>query len=183
MTLGRRSLLLAPLATALAAGGAFAVMLQRMQQGEFDPREVSNPLLGKPVPDFALPPLDNGQGVARANLAGGHPVLINFFASWCIPCRIEHPELMRLSQEGLALWGIAYKDKPDAARAFLARNGNPFARVAQDEPGRAAIEWGVTGVPETFLVDGAGIVRWRFPGPLTPEIVAGRLRPALRAAA
>ena len=178
--IGRRGLLLLPLAVAAMGGGAFAVMLHRMKQGSFDPREVGSPLVGKPAPEFSLPALGPGDGIARADLSAGHPLLVNFFASWCVPCRIEHPELMRLSQAGLPIWGIAYKDKAEAASAFLDRLGNPFARVANDQPGRAAIEWGVTGVPESFLIDGAGVVRWRYPGPLTPEIVAERLQPALQ---
>lgn len=183
--LGRRALLLAPLGLAVASGGAFAVLLHRMQRGRFDPRELPSPLVGQRAPDVAMPPLDGaGPGIAGAQFASaGRPVLLNFFASWCMPCVVEHPALLALKAEGLPLWGVAYKDKPEAARAFLARHGSPYARVASDQPGSAGIEWGVTGVPETFLIDGAGVVRWRYPGPLTPEVVADRLRPALRAVA
>lgn len=182
--LGRRALLLAPLGAAVVAGGGFAVLLHRMQTGRYDPHQLPSALIGQPAPDVALPPLDPaGPGLPAGALATGRPLLLNFFASWCMPCLVEHPSLLALRREGLPLWGIAYKDKPEAARAFLARHGSPYARVALDEPGRAGIDWGVTGVPETFLIDGTGVIRWRYPGPLTPEIVQDRLRPALRGVA
>jgi len=102
------------------------------------------------------------------------------FASWCVPCRAEHPLLMRLAREnGVSINGIAYKDKPEDSRAFLASLGDPYSRVGMDEPGRAAIEWGVYGVPETFLVDGNGVIRWKYSGPLTPELVANKLLPLI----
>ena len=182
MNARRRLLLLAPLGVAAVGGTAFWTMLSRMETGAFNPRGVPSPLIGKPVPEFALPAqMPDGAGFASADLhAAGRPVLVNFFASWCVPCVIEHPQLMALSREGLPIWGIAYKDKPDAAGGFLARHGNPFARVARDAPGQVAIDWGVYGVPESYLVDAHGLIRWRYAGPLTPEIVADQLRPLLR---
>ena len=182
MNARRRLLLLAPLGVAAVGGTAFWTMLSRMETGAFNPRGVPSPLIGKPVPDFALPAqAPDGAGFASTDLrAAGRPVLVNFFASWCVPCVIEHPQLMALSREGLPIWGIAYKDKPDAAGGFLARHGNPFARVARDAPGQVAIDWGVYGVPESYLVDAQGLIRWRYAGPLTPEIVADQLRPLLR---
>jgi cytochrome c biogenesis protein CcmG, thiol:disulfide interchange protein DsbE len=177
----RRILLLAPLGFAgLAGAGAWSI-LSRMREGRFDPHEVPSQLIGKPVPDFAsLPPLDPAAaGFGSADLAG-RPLLVNFFASWCVPCIIEAPALMSLSRDGFPIWGIAYKDKPDATRTFLARNGNPYARIALDVPGRVAIEWGVYGVPESYLLDRKGVVRWRQAGPVTPEILDQQLRPLLR---
>ncbi len=182
MTARRRLLLLAPLGVAAAGGAAFWTMLSRMETGAFNPRGVPSPLIGKPVPDFALPAqAPDGAGFAAADLrAAGRPVLVNFFASWCVPCVIEHPQLMALAREGLPIWGVAYKDKPEAAGSFLSRHGNPFARVARDAPGGVAIDWGVYGVPESFLIDARGVIRWRYAGPLTPEVVDEQLRPLLR---
>ncbi len=139
-------------------------MLERAQEGKFDPREVPSMLIGKPVP----------RSICPATPASPAPtcrpaILVNWFASWCAPCAEEAPVLMDLKRAGVPIWGIAYKDKPAATSAFLARHGNPFARVAHDVPGRVAIDWGVTGVPETYLVDAQGMVRWRYVGPLTAE--------------
>lgn len=179
----RRLILLAPLAAAGAAGYGAWNVLSRMREGRFDPHEVPSQLMGKRVPTFGpMPPLDPGAaGFGSADLQGpGRPVLVNFFASWCVPCVIEAPSLMALRREGVAIWGVAYKDKPEAARRFLGRHGNPYARIALDEPGRVAIEWGVYGVPETYLIDSEGVVRWRQAGPVTPEVLDEQLRPALR---
>jgi len=182
----RRLLLLAPLAVAGASGFGAWTILRRMKEGTFDPHDVPSQLIGKPVPPFAsLPALDQGtEGFGSAALeTAGHPMLVNFFASWCVPCVIEAPTLMVLKQQNIPIWGIAYKDKPEAARAFLARHGNPYARVAMDEPGRVAIDWGVYGVPETYLLDGKGIVRWRQAGPVTAEVLETQLKPMLRSVA
>ena len=180
MPINRRTLLLAPLAFAGAAGVAFLFMLKGMEKGTFDPRGVPNMLSGKHVPSFDLPGL-TGAGFTAADLSStGAPTLINFFASWCPPCIQENPILVQLQKRGVIIWGIAYKDvKPDTLK-FLQKYGNPFARIAQDQPGRVAIDWGVTGVPESFLIDGTGTVRWHMPGPLTPKIVAEQLMPALK---
>ncbi|MGI4950349.1 MAG: DsbE family thiol:disulfide interchange protein [Janthinobacterium lividum] len=183
--MNRRALLLAPFGVAVLAGAGFWTVLGRMRQGSFDPHDVPSPLLGKPVPDFTLPGLAAHQGFGAADLlaqlrAGGRPMLVNFFASWCVPCVIEHPELMALSREGLPIWGIAYKDKPEAASGFVAQRGNPFQRIAADQPGRVAIDWGVYGVPESYLVDAGGVIRWRMAGPITPQIAAEQLRPLLK---
>ncbi len=180
----RRLLLAAPLGVTVLAGAGFWTVLARMKAGRFDPHDVPSQLMGKPVPDFTLPPLGASQGFAAPDLAAQkRPILVNFFASWCVPCVVEHPELMALAKEGLRIWGIAYKDTPTAAEGFMARHGNPYARVAEDRPGRVAIEWGVYGVPESYLLDPAGVVRWRMAGPITPEIADEQLRPLLKAMA
>ena len=178
--MSRRLLLLAPFGVAAVAGAGFMSVLGRMKAGRFDPHDVPSQLIGRPVPQFDLPAQAPGQGFGSADLAAqGRPVLLNFFASWCVPCVVEHPELMKLSQSGLPIWGIAYKDAVTAASGFLAVHGNPFARLARDEPGRVAIDFGVYGVPESYLLDKQGIVRWRVAGPLTPDVVAEGLQPAL----
>ncbi len=180
----RRALLLAPFGAVALAGAGFYTVLGRMKQGRFDPHEVPSQLIGRRPPDFSLPGLAQFQGFDAATLASqGRPVLVNFFASWCVPCLVEHPELMALQRDGLPIWGIAYKDQPNAATAFLTRNGNPFARIAADLPGRVAIEWGVYGVPESYLLDANGIIRWRTAGPITPDVANEQLRPKLKALA
>ena len=180
--MNRRALLMAPFGLTLATGAGFWFVLRRMRQGRFDPHDVPSQLIGRPVPDFTLPALAAYQGFGAADLAAlKRPVLVNFFASWCVPCVIEHPELMALSREGLPIWGIAYKDTQAASTGFIGKHGNPYARVAEDHPGRVAIEWGVYGVPESYLLDPTGIIRWRMAGPITAEIANEQLRPLLRA--
>jgi cytochrome c biogenesis protein CcmG/thiol:disulfide interchange protein DsbE len=176
-------LLLAPLAAAAAAGGGFWLMLEKMKVGKFDPRGVPSQLIGKPLPEFALPGQPPHEGFSASDLrAAGGPVLLNFFASWCVPCVEEAPVLMALRNEGVPVWGIAYKDREDATSGFLRRYGDPFVRVARDEPGTVAIDFGVYGVPESYLVDSRGVVRWRLAGGLTDDIVRAELMPLLRAA-
>ena len=173
--LGRRLLLLGPFAVVTLAGGGFYAMLVRETEGKFDPRGVPSMLIDKPVPPFELP---GAPGFASTDLRG-RTILVNWFASWCEPCIQEAPVLMDLRRAGVPLYGIAYKDVPEATQAFLVRHGNPYARIASDRPGRVAIDWGLTGVPETYLIDPQGIVRWRYVGPLTADAVAGELQPLL----
>jgi cytochrome c biogenesis protein CcmG/thiol:disulfide interchange protein DsbE len=178
----RRWLLFAPLGLAAAGGAGFYAMLRGLRTGSYDPRGVPSQLIGRPAPDFALPPLE-GPGLpalAAADLQGvGRPFLVNFWASWCVPCIVEHPQLIRLSRQGVPVFGVNYKDRAPDAATFLARHGNPFRRLGRDEPGRVAIDWGVYGVPETYLFDKAGLVRWRWAGPVTPEILEQDITPLL----
>jgi cytochrome c biogenesis protein CcmG, thiol:disulfide interchange protein DsbE len=179
----RRALLLAPLGIAAVGGAGFYAMLRGLRSGNYDPRGVPSVLIGRTPPEFSLPPLE-GSGLPALSAADlrdlPRPVLVNFWASWCVPCIIEHPQLMRLQREGVTVLGVNYKDRPADAQAFLARHGNPFARLGCDEPGRVAIDWGVYGVPETYLLDRDGIIRWRWPGPITPEVLRDDLTPLLR---
>jgi cytochrome c biogenesis protein CcmG/thiol:disulfide interchange protein DsbE len=172
---GRRKLLVyAPLAVASVAGVGFWAMLRGLQDGSFNPRGVPSALLGQPPPDFALPPIETSglPALASADLRGlSRPVLVNFWASWCVPCIIEHPQLMALKREGVPVLGINYKDRAPDAQAFLTRHGNPFSRLGADVPGRAAIDWGVYGVPESYVIDRQGLIRWRWAGPITPEMM------------
>jgi cytochrome c biogenesis protein CcmG/thiol:disulfide interchange protein DsbE len=155
-------------------------MLDRMGDGRFDPRGVPSALLGRAAPEAPLAPLEGATPFTMASLRqAGRPVLVNFFASWCVPCLIEHPQLMRLAAEGTPVFGIAYKDRPQDARAFLARHGDPFRGLAADPEGRVAVEWGVYGVPETYLLDRGGLVRWRWAGPITADVLAQDLRPLI----
>jgi cytochrome c biogenesis protein CcmG, thiol:disulfide interchange protein DsbE len=177
-------MLYAPLGLAVAAGAGFYAMLRGLQTGDYDPRGVPSALLGRPVPDFALPPLEATglPTLAAADLRGplAAPVIVNFWASWCVPCIVEHPQLMRLHRDGIRVVGINYKDRPADGAAFLTRHGNPFTQLGRDEPGRTAIDWGVYGVPETYLIDRQGLIRWRFAGPITPDVLDRDLRPLLR---
>jgi len=180
----RQALLLAPFGAAVLAGAGFWTVLGRMKANRFDPHDVPSQLIGRPMPEFALPAQEPGQGFSSADITAlRRPMLVNFFASWCVPCVIEHPELMALSRAGVPIWGIAYKDTVPAASGFVARHGNPYARIARDAPGQVAIDWGVYGVPESYLIDPQGIVRWRMAGPLTPDVVSEQLQPLLRAMA
>ncbi len=175
----RRLGALIPLGIFLALALALAVGMR------LDLTTIPSALIGKPVPDFALPPLlEGGQGLSAADLrGGGGPVLVNVFASWCIPCREEQPMLMDLARRGdVTLYAINYKDRPQAARQFLAELGNPFTRIGADRAGRVAIDWGVYGVPETYVVDGKGKIVLKHVGPLTPQAIADEILPALRGA-
>ena len=181
---GRRRLLLAaPLGVAAVAGVGFWAMLSGLQDGSFNPRGVPSALLGRPAPDFTLPPVEGSAlpGLASADLRGlGRPVLVNFWASWCVPCIIEHPQLMALRAEGVPIFGISYKDRAADALQFLSRRGDPFQRLAADPPGRVAIDWGVYGVPESYILDRQGIIRWRYAGPVTAKIMNEDVKPLLR---
>jgi cytochrome c biogenesis protein CcmG, thiol:disulfide interchange protein DsbE len=171
----RRALFLLPLALFLVLAGYFAVSLRP----DYDPHALPSALIGKEAPTFDLAGL-NGQGVGRDALKGT-PVLINFFASWCVPCREEHPLLMRLAeQEHLPLYGIDYKDRPEDAARLLSQLGDPYRRVGLDRDGRVGLDFGVYGVPETYVLDATGHIRKRFVGPLTAEQVDQELLPLLR---
>ncbi|WP_074221533.1 DsbE family thiol:disulfide interchange protein [Rhodovulum sp. ES.010] len=151
-------------------------------QGSSDRDRLPSTLIGKPAPALELEPLE-GSVFGDAALRAGGVTLVNFWASWCGPCRDEHPVLETLAEDGVTIYGVNYKDKPRNALRFLDDLGNPYAAIAADREGRAAIEWGVYGVPETFVVDGEGRVVLRHPGPLTEQVVETTLRPAMEKAA
>lgn len=147
-----------------------------------DPRDVPTVMTDKPTPDFDLPAVPGLglPGLATADLATGKVVMVNFFASWCVPCRAEHPYLSAFVEKtGVPLYGINHRDKPEDAAAWLAELGNPYQRIGADS-GRAAVEWGVTGVPETFVIDGQGRIRYHHRGPLVPEVIDRDLAPLLK---
>ncbi|WP_026872575.1 DsbE family thiol:disulfide interchange protein [Inquilinus limosus] len=150
-----------------------------------DPQSLPSALIDKPLPEFSLAALPGRPGnVGADGLAstdfGGTPMLLNVFASWCVPCLAEHPVITKLGREdGIPVAAINYKDKPEDALAWLKRNGDPYRRIGADADGRTAIDLGVYGVPETFVIDKAGRIRYRHPGPLTPDIVDREIRPLL----
>ncbi len=151
-----------------------------------DPSKLPSALIGKPVPVFDLPPVEgaNVPGLASKDLAQGGVTVLNVFASWCAPCHDEHPVLMELSKRGgFRLAGLNYKDDPADARRFLGKLGNPYAGIGSDARGRTALDLGVYGVPETFVIDGKGRIAFKFVGPLTAESVEKTLLPAIEAAA
>jgi len=160
----------------LALVGVFFWRLHQTENGN-TPNLIPSVLIGKPIPAFDLPPVTAGQaGLKTADLKG-HVTLVNFFASWCVPCRAEHPMLGLAAKSGLTVIGINYKDRPENAQSFLAELGNPYARVASDAAGRTAIDFGVYGVPESYLIDKNGIIRFKQTGPLTEEVLQKEILP------
>ncbi len=154
-----------------------------------DPSKLPSALIGKPAPQVAFQPLEGLSEGGRAmpgfdgkDLADGQPTVVNFWASWCGPCVEEHPMLEAIRQRtGVRLVGINYKDTPANARRFLGRYGNPYAAVGVDPEGRGAIEWGVYGMPETFVVDGRGRIAYKHVGPISAESLQAKMLPAIKA--
>lgn len=185
---GERSLAwrLAPLAVFAVVAGMFAYALSTG-----DPSKLPSALIGKAAPAVSFAPLEGlssstGQPVAgfsSSDLASGEPAVVNFFASWCAPCVDEHPVLSALAaRAGVKIFGVNYKDRPEAARRFLGLHGNPYAAVGVDPKGRGAIEWGVYGMPETFVIDGTGHIAHKHVGPLSMESLDETVLPAIEAA-
>ncbi len=175
-----------PLVLAAGLVGLFSVALfiERPNKG-------SLAMVGEAAPEFLLPALapETGVGFAHADLLAteglsrGPVSIVNVWASWCGPCVVEHPELMALSEEvGLEVFGINYRDRPEAARAFLDERGNPYDRLGVDENGRVSLDWGITGPPETFVVASDGTIIAKHIGALTPEVVEQTIRPAIELA-
>jgi cytochrome c biogenesis protein CcmG, thiol:disulfide interchange protein DsbE len=177
----RRLLFLVPVGIAAVAGFGFLRVLSRMRNGTYNPHQVPNLLVGHLPPPFVATPAPPGKGFSATDLQNlPQPVLINFFASWCVPCRAEHRLLMQLKAQGVQVWGIAYQDSEKAMAGFLQADGDPYARLGADDTGEAAIAWGISGVPESFLVDRSGVIRWHIGGPLSAGTIAGTLDPLLR---
>mgnify|MGYP001314960950 CR=1 FL=1 len=173
----RYALFALPLVLLIALVSVFALSIDR------DSSLVRSVLIDKPAPQFTLPAVEglDVPGFDRAALVGA-PTVVNVFASWCIPCRDEHPLLEALKAEtGMRFFGINHSDAPENARAFLAELGNPYDAVGMDRDRRVSIDWGVYGVPETFLVDAEGIIVYKHVGPLTAQAIETELLPALAA--
>ena len=160
----------------------FIVLVVFLAKGlDLNPREVPSPLIGKPAPAFTLTRLDDAALTIKREDLLGKVWLLNVWASWCAPCREEHPLLVQLARRNLApLYGLNYKDQRDAGQAFLNKLGNPYQATLFDADGRVGIDYGVYGVPETFIIDKQGVIRLKHVGPLTPEVIQTRLEPMLR---
>ena len=162
---------------------AFAVLAALLLAGVLmnsgkDNSAIDSPLIGKPLPAFALPVLgQRGRVLTRKDVLG-QPFLLNVWGSWCVNCRDEHPQLIALAQRRrIRIFGYDYKDAPDEARRWLETYGNPYAAVLADEDGQAALDFGIYGAPETFLVDAGGTIRWKHVGPITDEVMQDELEP------
>jgi cytochrome c biogenesis protein CcmG, thiol:disulfide interchange protein DsbE len=178
--MNRRLLFLLPLATLALMAGFFAWSLLAGR----DPASIGSVLVGRLAPRLEVKALREGESpLTDALLKTGKPVIVNFFASWCTPCLAEHPLFTRLAaREGAVIIGIAWKNKPDEARAWLKRLGDPYKFAGADMEGRTGLDWGLSGVPETYLVDGESIVRRHFRGPITERDVTDSILPFLKGA-
>lgn len=179
ITARRRLIFLGPAVVFAVLAGYF---LWGLTPGR-NPRIVPSVLIDKSVPDFEAGPVKGLEvpGLAAGDLKAGRVSLVNFFASWCVPCRAEHPLLMDLAEDGeIAIFGLNYKNKPEKARAWLARLGNPYARIGADESGRIGIDWGISGVPETFVIDGEGRIRYRHWGPIDQRALDETILPLVK---
>lgn len=148
---------------------------------QLDPRKVPSPLVDKPAPAFSLPLLTDPSVQMTAEQMKGRVWVLNVWASWCVPCLAEHPYVTQMARNsGVPVVGLNYKDKPEDATTWLARHGDPYTRIVADRDGRVGIDYGVYGVPETFIIDRAGIIRHKQIGPITPEALRDTLLPLLK---
>ena len=169
----KRLLFIAPVVGFFVLMGVFFVGLQR------DPTLLPSQLIGKPVPAFNLPPVRPGdQGFSNSDL-GGEPMLLNVYASWCAACRLEHPMLMRLRSQGVPIHGLDWKDEPAKGAQVLTNQGDPYLRVGNDLSGRTGIDLGVSGAPETFVIDKQGKVRYRHTGAISIEDWDKKIEPLM----
>lgn len=175
-------LMILPLALTL---GFFAIAGYQLSNNQaalntgVDTQSLPSTREGRVAPDLALSTLNDAALLTRADI-DGHPLaIVNFWASWCAPCRVEHPTLTALAEAGVPLYGVNYRDAPDQAQAFLDELGDPYAAIGQDRDTRNGREWGIVAMPETFFVDEAGIVVLHFRGPVTQRSLENQIRPAL----
>ncbi|QGX98756.1 DsbE family thiol:disulfide interchange protein [Roseovarius faecimaris] len=167
-------LMLAPPLVFFALAMLFFVGMQRE-----NPDELPSALEGKPAPAVEVTALGDAPVFEDAMLRGEGVKLVNFWASWCAPCRVEHPNLELMAKEGITIYGVNYKDDPAKAQRFLRELGDPYAALGADASGRMALNWGLYGVPETYVIDGNGQIVLRFAGPITPSILESTIRPAI----
>jgi cytochrome c biogenesis protein CcmG/thiol:disulfide interchange protein DsbE len=170
-------LMIAP--PAIFAG--FALLFYVGMQRE-NPDSLPSALQGKPAPAVVLGRLGDQKPFDDSDLREGGVKLVNFWASWCVPCRVEHPNLKAMADEGIAIYGVNYKDTEAKALKFLDDFGSPYAMGGTDTQGKMALNWGVYGVPETFVIDSNGIIVLRFAGPITERVLEKQIRPAIEAA-
>ncbi len=176
---GFRLWMLVPVLGAAAVLAVFLLGLQRPDGG----RELPSALIGDPAPQFELPPLYAGQpGLSTADMKAPGVKLVNVWASWCVPCRAEHPKLVNLAGRGITVHGLNYKDNEKGAKEFLDELGNPYQLIGADRSGRVGIEWGVYGVPETFVVDGEGRIVYKHIGPIQGSDIENKILPAVEKA-
>ncbi len=173
--LARRLMAFAPF---IAFAALLAVVWVTLSSGGARNENFKTGMLGKPVPAFELAPLREGAPITPATFRGKR-YLVNFFASWCVPCRYEHPWLVDLKTRGVIVIGVAYKDAPEKTEAFLQREGDPFAAIGQDPTGRLGLELGIAGGPETFVIDENGAILALHRGPLTEDVMREKILPAL----
>jgi cytochrome c biogenesis protein CcmG/thiol:disulfide interchange protein DsbE len=150
----------------------------RMNSGK-DNSAIASPLIGKVAPALTLPELAMPEQRISVSQLQGKAYVLNVWGSWCVSCRVEHPVITDLAKSGVLVVGYNYKDSAQDAVRWLGEYGNPFALIVQDEDGRAALDWGIYGAPETFVIDAKGIVRFKYIGPLTPDIIEKSIRPIL----
>ncbi len=165
----QRLKLFIPLIVFVVLALLFLVVQKRIGDGSYDPQALPSALLDKPLPAFGLPDLLTGQQVA-ADVIRGEVALVNVWATWCPTCHYEHPFLNQLAAQGIVIVGVDYKDEPDKAKQWLADKGNPYRAVVDDRDGRFGLDLGVTGAPETYVVDHRGIVRFRYQGALDERV-------------
>ena len=168
------------IAPPLVFAGLAVMFLVGMQRD--NPNELPTALAGKEAPAVKMVPLSDLPSFTDETLRDGNVKLVNFWASWCAPCRVEHPNLEALAEQGVTVYGVNYKDKPEAALKFLAELGNPYAAIGQDDTGRMGLNWGVYGVPETYVINGDGRIVMRHAGPITQRVIEGALGEAIAGA-
>ncbi len=172
-----RLLYILPLSVFLVLAVYFAIGLTK------DPSILPSALIDKPVPEFSLPPIEGGpgKGFSSADLKGKGLSVVNVFASWCVPCRAEHPQITRLAELKVAtVYGLNFKDKPENALKWLKQLGDPYAAHGADINGRVAIDWGVYGIPETFIIDNSGTIRYKYVGPITARRLDQEILPIIK---
>lgn len=176
----RRLIVLLPVAAFAALVAVMGSLLTDSERNS-DLSVLPSALIGRPAPAFDLPAVspDVPGGFSTADLRGQVSV-VNVFASWCVPCLAEHPQIARIAEGGIPVYGLNHRDKPDDAGNWLRRHGNPYTAVGADLDGRISVEWGVTGVPETFIIDAEGVVAYKHVGPVTADALKNKILPMLR---
>ncbi len=182
--MSKRAIYLVPLSVFLVLAVYFAIGLTK------DPKILPSALIDKPVPEFSLPPIETtaeggtpqgyGKGFSSAELKAGGISVVNVFASWCLPCRTEHPFITKLAKMNVAkVYGLNFKDGPKYALKWLKELGDPYDAIGADPKGRVGIDWGVYGIPETFIVDGTGKIRFKHVGPMNGDILENQILPVI----